>query len=192
MSRKKIIAATGNKGKLKEIKEIFPEYEILSSKEAGFDVDVEEDADTFEGNALKKARAIAELSGELCLADDSGIMIDHFDGWPGVHTARWMDASDHEKNIAIIEKMKGVPREERTVHWITAIAIVDGEGKEFTGIHSVDGLISTESRGANGFGFDEIFELPNGKTLAELSGEEKNEIGARKKALTKVKEYLPK
>ena len=188
----KIIAATGNKGKLKEIKEIFPEYEIISSKEAGFNVEVEEDANTFEGNALKKAVAIAKVSGELCLADDTGIMIDYYKGWPSVHTDRWMKGTDREKNLAIIEKMQGLPKEDRVVHWVTAIAIADGNGKNYVSTHSVDGTIATSIRGENGFGFDEIFELENGKTLAELSDKEKNEIGARKKALNKVKQYLPK
>lgn len=188
----KIIAATGNKGKLKEIKEIFPEYEIISSKEAGFNMEVEEDANTFEGNALKKAVAIAKVSGELCLADDTGIMIDYYKGWPSVHTDRWMKGTDREKNLAIIEKMQGLPKEDRVVHWVTAIAIADGNGKNYVSTHSVDGTIATSIRGENGFGFDEIFELENGKTLAELSDKEKNEIGARKKALNKVKQYLPK
>ena len=186
----KIIVATGNKGKLKEIKEIFSEYEIISNKEAGFDIDIEEDAKTFEGNASKKAKSIAKVSGEICLGDDSGIMIDCFNGWPGVRTARWMDGTDKEKNLAIIEKMQGIPKEQRTIHWVTAIAIVDKEGNSHTGIHSVDGTVALEPRGENGFGFDEIFELPNGKTLAELSDEEKNEIGARKKALEKVKKKI--
>ena len=186
----KIIVATGNKGKLKEIKEIFSEYEIISNKEAGFNIDIEEDAETFEGNALKKAKAIAEVSGEIGLGDDSGIMIDYFKGWPGVRTARWMKGTDREKNLAIIEKMKGIPKEQRTVHWVTAIAVVDKDGNEYTGVHTVDGIVTLEPRGENGFGFDEIFELPNGKTLAEFSDEEKNEIGARKKALEEVKKDL--
>ena len=186
----KIIVATGNKGKLKEIKEIFSGYEIISNKEAGFNIDIEEDAETFEENALKKAKAIAEVSGEICLGDDSGIMIDYFKGWPGVRTARWMKGTDREKNLAIIEKMKKIPKEQRTVHWVTAIAVVDKDGNEYTGVHTVDGIVTLEPRGENGFGFDEIFELPNGKTLAELSDEEKNEIGARKKALEKVKKDL--
>ena len=186
----KIVVATCNKGKLKEIKEIFSEYEIISNKEAGFNIDIDEDAETFEGNALKKATAIAEVSGEICLGDDSGIMIDCFDGWPGVKTARWMDGTDRDKNIKIIKKMKGVPRKQRTIHWVTAIAIVDKEGHSYVGKHSVDGIVATEPRGDNGFGFDEIFELPNGKTLAELSVEEKNEIGARKKALEKVRDMI--
>ena len=186
----KIIAATGNKGKLKEIKEIFSEDEIVSYKEAGFDVDIEEDAKTFEGNALKKAIAIAKVSGEMCLGDDSGIMIDCFSGWPGVKTARWMQGSDREKNLAIIERMKGIPRGRRIAHWVTAIAIVDKDGNKWATTYSVDGFISLQPRGKNGFGFDEIFELPNGKTLAELSDEEKNEIGARKKALEQVRKLI--
>ena len=182
----KIIVATGNKGKLKEIKEIFSEYEIISNKEAGFNIDIEEDAKTFEENALKKAKSIAKVSGEICLGDDSGIMIDYFNGWPGVRTARWMDGTDKEKNLAIIEKMQGIPKEQRTIHWVTAIAIVDKEGNSHTGIHSVDGTVALEPRGENGFGFDEIFELPNGKTLAELSDEEKNNLIVERKRKSEI------
>lgn len=186
----KIIVATGNKGKLREFKEFFPEYEVVSSKEAGFDFEIEEDAETFEGNALKKAETIAKVSGEICLGDDSGIMIDCFDGWPGVRTSRWMEGTNKDRNRAIIEKMQKIPKEKRTVHWVTAIAIADKDGNEHVATHSVDGIIAFSPRGENGFGFDEIFELPNGKTLAELSDSEKGEIGARKKATEKVKKYL--
>ena len=182
----KIIVATGNKGKLKEIKEIFSLFDVVSNKEAGFDIKVEEDADSFAGNAIKKAKAIAEASGEISLGDDSGIQIDYFNGWPGVKTARWMEGTDHEKNLAILEKMKDVPKEQRTAHVVTTIAVVDGENHYFVGEHVLDGIIATEPRGENGFGFDEIFELPCGKTLAEISSEEKNEISPRKKALEKV------
>ena len=126
------------------------------------------------------------------MADDTGIMIDYYKGWPSVHTDRWMKGTDREKNLAIIEKMQGIPKEDRGVHWVTAIAIADGNGKTYVATHSVEGTIATSIRGENGFGFDEIFELENGKTLAELSDKEKNEIGARKKALNKVKQYLPK
>ena len=190
MIKMKIIVATGNKGKLREIKEIFSGYEVISSKEAGFNVDIEENADTFEGNALKKAMEIAEISGEMCLGDDSGIMIDYFDGWPGVRTARWMEGTDQEKNLAILKKMQGITKEKRVVHWVTAIAIVDKKGNKYTAQNSVDGFVALEPRGDNGFGFDEIFELPNGNTLAELSDEEKNEIGARKKALEQVRNLI--
>lgn len=186
---RKIIVATSNKGKLKEIKEIFSDYQVLSSKEAGYNVDVNENAKTFAGNALKKAKALAKASGEICIGDDSGIMIDAYNGWPGVRTARWMKGTDHERNLAIIENMRGIPKEERTVHWVTAIALVK-DGKTFVETYVLDGKVAEETRGYNGFGFDEIFELEDGRTLAELSDKEKNAIGARKKALNKIKKYM--
>ena len=187
---KKIIAATGNKGKVKEIKEIFSEYEIVSLKEAGISVDVEEDADTFEGNAIKKAEAIAKASGAFCLADDSGIMIDSLNGFPGVKTARWLNGTDREKNLGIIEKLKGMPKEKRVVHCVCAIALAGPNFPTVVEKHVIDGYITEAPRGENGFGFDEIFELENGKTLAELTDEEKNEISARRKALDKAKKHL--
>lgn len=186
----RIIAATGNQGKLREIKEIFSEFDVVSNKEAGFNIKVEEDADSFAGNAIKKAKAIAEASGETSLGDDSGIQIDYFNGWPGVKTARWMEGTDHEKNLAILEKMKDVPKDQRTVHFVTTIAVVDKDGNCFVGEHILDGTIATEPRGENGFGFDEIFELPGGETLAELSSEEKNQISSRKGALEKVRRMM--
>jgi XTP/dITP diphosphohydrolase len=186
---KKIIVATGNQGKVKEIKEIFSDYEILSYKDLGVKIDVEEDADTFEGNALKKAKYGAEILGELCLADDSGIMIEYFDGWPGVRTARWMEGTDHERNLAIIEKMKGLSKEKRKVQFITAIAVAD-KTNSMVNTYTIDGYIAENPRGENGFGFDEIFELEDGRTLAELNSEEKNKISARKKALEKTKKNM--
>jgi XTP/dITP diphosphohydrolase len=188
---RKIIAATGNQGKVREIKEIFSDFEVLSYKDIDVKIEVEENENTFEGNALKKAKTGAEILGELCLADDSGIMIEYFDGWPGVRTARWMQGTDHERNLAIIDKMKDVPKNKRKVKYITAIAISD---KKFSMVstHTIEGYISENPRGENGFGFDEIFELEDGRTLAELKPEEKNTISARKKALEKAKEKMRK
>ena len=127
----------------------------------------------------------------ICIADDSGISIDALDGFPGVHTARWMDADDHTKNIHLLEKIKGVEKEKRTCHYTTVIALKNKE-EEQTFEYTLSGIVSDNYRGNNGFGFDEIFELPNGLTLAEISSEEKYEISPRKKALDKIKEYLNK
>lgn len=186
---KKIIVGTGNKGKIEEISEIFSEYEICSYKELGINIEVEEDEENFEDNALKKAKAGAKATGMICLADDSGIMIDSFNGWPGVKTKRWMKGTDHERNLAIIEKMKEIPKEKRRVHFVTAIAIAD-TNISCVQSHIIDGYIAEAPRGTNGFGFDEIFELEDGRTLAELSQEEKNLISARKKALEKIKKFI--
>lgn len=187
-----IIIASGNEGKIKEVKEILKEYKIVSIKEIGINIDVGEDQETFEGNAIKKAETIAKcLNGKMCIADDSGIEIEYLNGFPGVQTKRWNEGTDRDRNLAIIEKMKGISKENRKIKFISAIAISNGNNticvKE-----EIIGCVAEDVRGNNGFGFDEIFELENGKTLAELSDKEKNEISARKKALEKIKIELNK
>lgn len=184
---KEIVMASGNIGKIKEAQEILKEYKIIPMSEIGIDIDVEEDQNTFEGNAIKKAETIAkQLDGKMCLADDSGIEIEYLDGFPGVYTKRWHQGTDRERNLAIIEKLKGEPKENRKIKFVTAMAISDGENT-ITAIGEIEGYVSESPRGENGFGFDEIFELENGKTLAEISEEEKNEISARRKALELLK-----
>ena len=188
--KKQIIIASNNKGKIKEAQENLKDYEIISMSDAGINIDIEEDQDTFEGNAKKKAETIAKkLEGRMCLADDSGIEIEYLDGFPGVRTKRWFEGTDRERNEAIIEKLKGVPHEKRKIKFITALTLADCK-KTNTVIGSMEGYVAECPRGENGFGFDEIFELENGKTLAELSSEEKNEISSRKKALESLREYM--
>ena len=188
--KKQIIIASNNKGKIKEAQEILKDYEIISMSDAGINIDVEEDQDTFEGNAKKKAETIAKkLEGRMCLADDSGIEIEYLDGFPGVRTKRWFEGTDRERNETIIEKLKGVPHEKRKIKFITALTLADCK-KTNTVIDSMEGYVAECPRGKNGFGFDEIFELENGKTLAELSSEEKNEISSRRKALEALREYM--
>lgn len=187
---KEIIIASGNKGKIKEAQEILKEYKITSMKELGIDIDVEEDQGTFEGNAIKKAETIAkELNGKMCISDDSGIEIEYLDGFPGVRTKRWLPGTDRERNLGLIEKLKGVPKEKRKIKFVTAIALSDGKNT-FCETGTIEGYVTEEVRGKNGFGFDEIFELENGKTLAELTNEEKNKISARKIALEKIYKHL--
>ncbi len=187
MDNNEIIMASGNKGKIREAQEILKEYKIIPMKEIGIEIDVEEDQETFEGNAIKKSETIAkELNGKACLADDSGIEIEYLDGFPGVYTKRWHVGTDRERNLAIIEKLKNVPKEKRNIKFITAMAISDGNNT-ISSVEYIEGYVAEYVRGDNGFGFDEIFELENGKTLAELSEEEKNEISARRKALEKLK-----
>lgn len=189
---KEIIMASNNKGKIKEAQEILKEYNIIAMKEAGINIDVEEDKDTFEGNAIKKAETISKIAqGKPCIADDSGIEIEYLNGFPGVHTKRWLDGTDRERNEAILEKLKGVSKENRKVRFVTAIAISNGKKSDVV-VENIDGYISENIRGENGFGFDEIFELENGKTLAELSNAEKNEISARRKALNKIYNIIEK
>lgn len=185
-----LIIASGNKGKIKEVQEIFEKYKVISMQSIGVDIDVEEDQETFQGNAMKKAEAIAKLlNGKKCIADDSGIEIQSLNGFPGVFTKRWFDGTDRQRNLKIIEKLKGFSKENRKIRFTTAIALSDGKDT-ICEIGTIDGFVSEEVRGENGFGFDEIFELENGKTLAELSQEEKNEISARKIALEKIRKKL--
>ncbi len=185
-----IVIASNNKEKIKEAKEILKNYKVISMEELGIDIDVEEDKETFEGNAIKKAETIAKtLNGKLCIADDSGIEIEYLDGFPGVFTKRWNKGTDRERNIAIIEKMKGVPKDKRKISFITAIALSDGK-ETICEVGKIDGYVAEDVRGENGFGFDEIFELENGKTLAQISEEEKNKISARKIALESLKKSI--
>lgn len=187
---KEIVIASNNKGKIKDITNILKEHKIIPMEELNIKVDVEEDQKTFEGNAIKKAETIAKLlNGKMCLADDSGIEIDYLDGFPGVFTKRWHEGTDRQRNLSIIEKLKDVPKEKRTITFTTAIAISNGKNTICeTGV--ISGFVAESVRGENGFGFDEIFELESGKTLAELSDDEKNQISARKMALKKLKNKL--
>ena len=187
---KEIVIASGNKGKIKETQEILKGYKIVSMEELGIEVDIEEDQETFRENAIKKAKEIAkELNGKMCIADDSGIQIECLNGFPGVFTKRWHKGTDRERNLAIIEKMKGIPKEKRQIKFVTAIALSDGK-VTICEEGNIQGYVTETPRGENGFGFDEIFELENGKTLAELTQEEKNKISARKIALECMKHKL--
>ena len=188
---KKVIVATNNEGKLKEIKDILKDYQLLSLKDVNCKVEVEEDKDTFEGNSLKKAQEISEILHMPCIADDSGLCIDIYDGWPGVHTARFLgeNATAKERNQYILEKMKnlkGIDRKARVKCCITYYE----NGNYVVGKGEILGRIAEKPRGDNGFGFDEIFELEDGRTFAELSKEEKNQISHRRLALQDLLEKL--
>ena len=195
MHKEVIVVASSNKGKIKEIKEIFNTYEVLSIKDIEEKLNkkiiVNENQDTFKDNALEKVRDLYNQVGEdyIFIADDSGISIDALNGFPGVHTARWLDADDHTKNKELLKKLINVPKEKRTCHYTTVIALKNKNIEE-TFEYTLSGNISLEPRGTNGFGFDEIFELSNGKTLAEISTTEKLLISPRRKALDLVKEYI--
>lgn len=191
----KLIFATGNMNKLREIKAILAglDYEILSMKEAGIDIDIVEDGKTFEENALIKARAVCKASGHLALADDSGLEVDALNKEPGIYSARYMgeDTSYDIKNRNIIDRLAGIPDEERTARFVCAMAAVFPDGTEKTFVRTMEGRIGYEIAGENGFGYDPIFYLPEyGKTSAEISPEEKNAISHRGKALRALAEYL--
>lgn len=160
-------------------------------KKLGKKIIVTENQMTFSENAREKVNCLYQEIGDdyTCIGDDSGISIDALDGFPGVHTARWMNADDHMKNLELLKRLENVPKNKRQCHYTTVIAI---KGKEIDKIfeYTLDGIISLNVRGNNGFGFDEIFELPNGKTLAEITMKEKLELSPRRKALDMAIEYL--
>ena len=193
----KIVFATGNQGKMSEIKAIMADMdvEVVSMKEAGICVDIEEDGATFEENALIKARAIAKETDAIVLADDSGLEIDFLDKAPGVLSARYMgeDTPYEVKNAHILDLLKDVQGSERSARFVCSIAAVFPDGREFTTYATIEGEIGHKIAGENGFGYDPIFFVPEfGKTTAELSAEEKNEISHRGKALSMMKEILQK
>ena len=193
----RLIFATGNKDKMKEIRMILGDldYEILSMKEAGITADIVEDGKTFEENAQIKAKAISKLANCLVLADDSGLEVDYMDKQPGIYSARWMgeDTSYDIKNKKIIENLEGVPDEKRTARFVCAVAAAFPDGRVITKRGTIEGIIGYEQRGENGFGYDPIFFLPEyGKTTAELPPEEKNKISHRGRALEQIKEELKK
>jgi len=188
---KKIVVATNNQGKLKEIKEILKNYELVTLKEIGCNIEVKEDRDTFEGNAKKKAQEIAQIVKMPVLADDSGLCIEALDGFPGTHTARFLgaEATEEQKNEAILEKMKNLEAEQREAKVKCVVAYYEEE-KFILGKGEVEGKIVKIPRGENGFGFDPIFEVEGGKTYAEMTREEKNKISHRKRALEDLKRQL--
>lgn len=190
-----LIFATGNAGKMREIRQIMADMplEIKSMKEAGVEADIIEDGKTFEQNALIKARAIQALVGGIVLADDSGLEVDYMDKMPGIYSARFMgeDTSYDIKNKAIIDALEKAEGEARSARFVCAIAAVLPDGSERVVRATMEGRIGYEIAGANGFGYDPIFFLPEyGKTSAELSPEEKNAISHRGKALRLMKEEL--
>ena len=188
-----MIVATNNEGKLKEIKNIFKEYKLYSLKEKNILIDVEEDCNTFLGNATKKAKEIYDLVNEEVISDDSGLCIDILNDWPGVLTHRFLgeNTTKEERNLAILDRMKDYSGDERKAKVVCNIVYYDGEDI-IVGEGILNGRISKEIRGINGFGFDQIFELENGKTLGELTETEKNKISARYLALMDLKNKLSK
>ena len=190
-----IVFATGNEGKMKEIREILADIglPVLSMKEAGITADITEDGKTFAENAMIKAKAVQKLAGGIVLADDSGLEVDFLDKAPGVYSARWMgeDTSYEVKNQAIIDRLEGVEGSARSARFVCVIAAAfpDGQTAECRG--TIEGEIGREPRGENGFGYDPIFWLPErGMTTAELSPEEKNAISHRGRALRGIRPVI--
>ena len=205
MKIEKIIFATGNEGKMKEVRMILADLQIpvLSMKEAGISIDIEENGTTFEENAVIKAKTIAEYitksmkndENTIVLADDSGLEIDYLNKEPGIYSARYMgeDTSYTIKNANLIQRLEGVPDEKRTARFVCAIAGVMTDGTNLITRGTVEGIIGYEEKGENGFGYDPIFYLPEFQCYsAELSPEQKNKISHRGKALAKMKDELLK
>lgn len=195
--KRKIVFATGNAGKMKEIRDILAdmELEVYSMKEIGIDVSINENGKTFEENAVIKAKAVAAQCGEIVLADDSGLEIDYLNKEPGIYSARYMgeDTPYSVKNANLIERLTGVPDEKRTARFVCAIAAVLPNGEVITSHGEIEGRIDYREKGKNGFGYDPIFYVPEyDRTTAELSESEKNRISHRGKALRKMKEELKK
>ncbi len=194
---KRIIFATGNQGKMKEIREIMQDLdvEVVSLKDINLEVDIVEDGTTFEENAIIKAKTIMELTGEMVMADDSGLEVDYLGKAPGVYSARYMgeDTPYTIKNNHIIKELEGVEGTDRSARFVSVIACVFPDGTTITTRGTIEGVIGYEEKGENGFGYDPIFWVPEyGCTTAELSLEEKNRISHRGKALSMMKEELKK
>ncbi len=194
----RLVFATGNAGKMREIREIMEDsgYEIVSMKEAGVDPDIEENGTTFEENAMIKAREVAKLLPEdLVLADDSGLEVDALGGEPGIYSARYLghDTPYSVKNADIIRRLEGKAGSERSARFVCAIAAVFPDGTEKCVRATIEGQIDFEEKGEHGFGFDPIFYVPElGCTTAEIPEEEKNKISHRGKALRLMRSELLK
>lgn len=191
----RIIFATSNQGKMKEIRMIMADLglEVLSMKEAGCETDILEDGASFEENAIIKAKAVAGQCQDIVLADDSGLEIDYLNGEPGIYSARYLgeDTSYDIKNQALLDRMRGVPKEKRGARFVCVIAAVFPDGSVKTSRGTIEGMIGYEPKGSNGFGYDPIVYVPEfGKTTGELLPEEKNKVSHRGKALERMKEEI--
>lgn len=184
-----MIIATNNKGKVQELKSIFHYDTIFSLREKGIDIDIEEGTESSFENAKKKAIEVFHIANEATIADDTGIYIHALNDFPGVLSHRFLgeEATDDDRNNYLLEKLKDC--EDRSASVICYIVYYNGK-KTVCGVGKLEGIIAKERRGQNGFGFDDIFELPNGKTLAELTIEEKNKISARYLAIIDLKKQL--
>lgn len=194
----KVVLASSNSHKLKELQAMLSEFdfELLSLSDVDLaGLDIPEDGDTFEANSLQKAKVVAGLTGYPAIADDSGLMVDHLNGAPGVYSARYAGEpkSDKANNAKLIEALKGVPESGRTAKFVTVITFYVDEAHILTARGEVEGHILVEERGSSGFGYDPLFYVEAlDKTFAELSSEEKNAISHRGRAIMKLRSLLEK
>ncbi len=192
---REIIFATKNKGKIKEINEIMRDTGIMviSMEEAGIDIDIVEDGETFEENAIKKAVAIMKISGKIALSDDSGLVVDYLGGAPGIYSARFggEGATDADKNEKVLSLLQGVPHKERTARFVCVTGAAFPDGTTITTKGTLEGLIAEAPIGNQGFGYDPIFFIPEyDRTVAQMDAAIKNQISHRGKALRRMKEEL--
>lgn len=192
----KVIIATKNEGKVREFRELLTPlgYEPVSMSEAGIDVDIVEDGDTFEENAHIKAREVRRVSGLPVIADDSGLEVEFLGGAPGIYSARYAgeNATDKERNAKLLEEMQGVDKPLRGARFVCALYCIIDDKSEYCVTGTLDGFIGEEPQGENGFGYDPIFMIDDDTSLAEVSGEEKNRISHRANAMKKLAEELSK
>lgn len=192
-----VIAATNNQHKLEEIRDILKDigYEVLSLKDVGIKVDIEENGTTFRENALIKAREIWRLTGKASIADDSGLEVFALNGEPGVYSARYAgvegDEKDKANNKKLLQNMKDIPDNKRQARFVSTIALIFPDGKEIVTEGYVYGTIGYKEKGENGFGYDPLFIIDGlDKTMAQLTSEEKNKISHRANALEELKKML--
>lgn len=190
---KRLIIATKNNGKVNEIKSLLSghEYEVLSLKEAGIDIEIEENGDSFEENSLIKAMAVHKITGEMVVADDSGLEVDFLNGAPGIYSARFLNnVSDKQKYEGVLALMEGIPDEYRSARFKCAVSLVtDTSSKTFTG--NLEGKIAYKAIGENGFGYDPVFYIPEyNQTMAQIDLEIKNSISHRARAFKQLADTL--
>lgn len=192
---REIILATSNEGKIKEFRDILQglDVELLSLRDVGIDIDVEENGTSFEENAIIKAETVCKSTGKIALADDSGLEVDYLNRAPGIYSARFLgeDTSYIRKNNYIIDKLKGIDFEKRSARFVCAIACAFPNGNTVTRRGIIEGYIADKMSGLNGFGYDPIFYVPQYNcTTAEMPIELKNQISHRAKALIAIRELM--
>lgn len=185
----KLVLASNNENKLKEVKAVLEkfDFEVISQKQAGISVEVDETGTTFEENAYLKAAEIFKLLHIPVISDDSGLEVDYLDGKPGIYSARYAEVGKRKDKV--LSELEGVPEEKRTARFVCVICYIDSNGEVHYFRGTVEGRIGFEKRGENGFGYDSIFYVGD-KSFAEISPDEKNKISHRAKALNLLEEYL--
>ena len=189
----RIVIASNNAGKLREIRDILQPlgFTVVSQREVGVSIEVEENGETFAENAALKARAVYEALHCPVIADDSGLLVDALDGAPGVHSHRFAGegATDDDRNAKLLELLDGVPAEKRTARFECVLCYVDAAGETHFFSGTCEGRIGTAPAGENGFGYDPLFCVGD-RTMAQMTEEEKNQISHRANALAELARYF--